>query len=115
MPVALTKTPLTRAGVDLVAIDVAADVTGNTIVNDGRTAFYVANGSGSSITVTLDIVQTIDGQSVADRTVAIPAGEARIIGPFPSAPYNSADKLVTITFSSVTTVTVAAITLTQES
>jgi hypothetical protein len=84
----------------------AANADGHYFTNDGKKTFiYVKNGSGGSITVTLDITQTVDGQEVTDRTVAIPAGEERVIGPFPVAYYGAS---ANITFSGVTSLTIAA-------
>lgn len=106
MATQLTVTPLTRAGVT--PAFTAADVTGNTFTNDEHTWLVVKNGGGSSITVSLDILPTIDGQPVTDRTVTVPAAGERWIGPFPSAYYSNASGLVTVTFSGVTSVTVGA-------
>ncbi len=91
---------------------------GDTIANssDERTFLYVKNGSGGSINVTATAVKTSAkvagfGQLPrADRIVAVPAGEDRIIGPFPEA-FNSTAGLVAINYSGVTSVTVAALRL----
>jgi hypothetical protein len=63
------------------------------------------NDSVSSVTLTMVTPQTVDGDlAVADRTVAVPAGEARYIRA--TATYrNPADGLVTITWSATADVT----------
>jgi hypothetical protein len=87
----------------------AANVDGHSVANDGKLTFvHVKNGSGGEVTVTIDTPGTVDGLAIADRTVAVPAGEERIIGPFPTAYYNQADGTVHVDFSAVTSVTIAA-------
>jgi len=89
----------------------AANADGESVANNGRVFVHVKNGSGSSVTVTIQTPGTVDGLAVADRTVAIPAAEERMIGVFPPADYNQSDDAVYVDFSAVTTVTVAAIRL----
>lgn len=88
----------------------AANVDGNMFDNDGHRWLYVKNGGGAAIAVTFDVATTVDGQTVTDRSVNIPAGEERIIGPFP-ADYNrlsGADEgKVYVDYDAVTSVTVA--------
>jgi hypothetical protein len=104
----LTIATISRDGVDIAATDVPATVTtGDTWANTGGEFFYVNNGSGSSINVTFDIQATVDGQAVADRVVAVGAGIAKVIGPFPTGQYNDGSGLAKATCSAVTTVTVA--------
>lgn len=103
----LTVTPITRAGI--AGALSAANADGHTISNPAERMFLeVVNGGGSSIDVTIDIVPTVDGQSVSDRVVSVPAGERRIIGPFPANIYNNSDGNVTVTFSAVSDVELAA-------
>lgn len=85
----------------------AANADGHSIANDGRVFQHIKNGSGSSINVTAQTPATVDGLAVAERVVAIPAGEERMIGPFQPGIYNQADGSVYIDYSAVTTVTVA--------
>ena len=47
--------------------------------------------------------------AVADRTVSIPAGEERMVGPFQAATYNDSGGLVQLTYDGVTSVTIAII------
>lgn len=88
----------------------AANVDGHSIDNSSEQVFvYVNNGSGASITVSFPIPKTIDGCAVADKTVTIGAGANRMIGPFPKGIYNQTGDLLHVNFSSVTSVTVAAV------
>lgn len=101
----LTVTNLSRAGITPTLG--AAGAGGDTFTNSDERAFVVVkNGGGSAITVTLDILTTVDGQAVTDPTVSVPASGERWIGPFPRNHYNNAQDKVTITYSSVTSVTV---------
>ncbi len=105
---------ITRSGLN--PSYVAASVSGDEFANDGSVYPEVVNGSGVSVTVTIVSQSTDDGLAVADRTVVVPAGERRKIGPFPKATYNvtsgaSAGR-VQMTYSAVTSVTVGVFRLT---
>ena len=71
---------------------------------------YVLNGGGSSITVTLATPQIYQGDlALADRTVTVANGTFKLIA-VPAFYANPADSgLCSITYSGVTTVTVAAL------
>ncbi len=86
----------------------AAAGGGDTVPNDARTFLHVKNGSVSEITLTIQTPNTVDGLAVTDRTVAIPASGERMIGPFPTDYYGST---LTLTYSDVTTLTIAAVRL----
>jgi len=111
-----TPTDITKAGIlDTTSAAVATD--GNTWVNTGYEFAEVINGSGSSITVTIDAFPSggqgaPDSLAVTDPTVAIAAGARRKIGPFPKRFYNDASEKVKLTFSAVTDVTVGVYRLT---
>lgn len=87
----------------------SANADGNSFANNSRVVLHAKNGSGSPITVTVKTPGTVDGLAVADRTVAIPAGEERIMGVFPPADYNQSDGSVHVDYSDVTSLTVAAL------
>jgi hypothetical protein len=106
----LTVQNITRAGTE--PTYVAATVSGDTVNNAGNVALHYKNASGGAITVTIVTPNTVDGLAVTDRAVAIPAGEERIIGPFQKAIYNDSTGVVSITYSGVTDLTVAALALT---
>lgn len=92
---------------------------GDSFINDasGRTFFMVTNGGGGSITVTFDAVPTsvvtatYGTIAVSDMAVAVAAGATKMIGPFKQALYNQADGMIDVTYSGVSSVTVAAIKL----
>ena len=81
----------------------------------GNALLYVKNGGGGSINVTLTAQTTsrpaegpYPAMTVGNNVVAVAAGAERVIGPIPSA-YNDGNGNVQVTYSGVTTVTVAAI------
>lgn len=82
--------------------------------SDGRTFLHVKNGSGGSITVTVaaQVASLVTGTHgtlpVSNVAIAIPAGAERIIGPFAKQAYNNASKQLAITYSGVTSLTIAA-------
>lgn len=79
--------------------------------NNGRLFIYVTNGGGSASVVTIATPGTVDGLAIADRTVSVPAGEDRMIGPFPPHIYNNANGEIDVSFSFITSVTLAALNL----
>lgn len=106
-------TAVVRAGILVGAA--AADVAGDKFANDGRQFAYFKNASGGSITVTVVTAKTVDGLAVADRTVALAAGEEKLIGPFDKDTYNDTDGNVNFTYSGVTSLTMAVFKLAAES
>lgn len=94
---------------------VAAAAGGDTIVNDdGKTILHVVNGGGASINVTITAQttnasnNTFGSLTKGNIVVAVPAGQQRFIGPFPKAAFNQTNGQVAISYSAVTSVTVAA-------
>lgn len=86
----------------------AAAGGGDSFANTGQEVLYVNNGGGSPITVTITAQNTKYLQeTVSNRTVSVTNGTAQFIGPFPPAIFNDANGLVQITYSGVTSVTVA--------
>lgn len=88
-----------------------AAVGGDTFMNDTerRTFLAVRNNGASSITVTIATAMTVDGLQVADRAVSVGAGVEMFIGPFPPNIYNQADGTISVTYSAVADVQVAAL------
>lgn len=82
---------------------------GDEFVNTGEEFIHIKNGDGSSHTVTIETPNLVDGLAIADRAVAIPGGEERMIGPFPTSTYNDANQKVQLTYDAVTSVTIAII------
>ncbi len=109
----LTALSISRDGVAVSGA--AAAVGGDKFGNNGSQMLYVNNASVGSVNVTLATSQTVDGQAVADRVVAVAAGAAKMIGPFKPSQYNDVDGFVQVTYSAVTTVTVAVYKFTAES
>lgn len=93
---------------------VAAAGGGDKVAPGDHTFLHVKNGGVGSINVTIDdptSVSPIGATSFnPDLVVAVPNGEERMIGPLSARFANPADGLVAITYSGVTSVTVAALT-----
>lgn len=89
----------------------AAAAGGDTFKNDGRIFFYVRNASVADITVTFTTPGKIGGVDIENPAVVVTAAEERMIGPFNPSIFNNASGLVAVTYSGVTTLTVAAIRL----
>lgn len=87
----------------------SADVAGDSFVNDGRVVLHVKNSDVSDKTVTVDSVAPCNQGSFHDLLVTIPAGDERLIGPFSVQRFNDSNNKVNITYSAVTSVTVAVI------
>lgn len=102
---ALSVTQISAAGITDALVAAAAG--GDTFANDGRVFFEVLNG-GSSITVTFTTPATVQGEPIADRAVTVAGGARKKIGPFPTDIFNDANGLVSVAYSAVTSVTVAA-------
>lgn len=83
----------------------AAAAGGDTFgwVADG--VLRVKNGSASSITATVVVPGTTYGQANPDVPVVVAAGAEAAIGPIPSA--LAVEGVVSVTYTAVTTVTVA--------
>lgn len=106
---AITAQTVTAAGLDLA--DEAANVDGNQFGWTPRRLVRVVNGSAGEVTVTIPTPAQVAGLDVAERTVAVPAGGTRFIGPFPPSAYRQADGSVHLDYSAVTSVTVAVLEL----
>ena len=86
----------------------AANVDGSFFENDGKTLLIVKNGGGTSVTVTVASQKQCNQGYSHDEAVAVPAGEERIVGPFLPSRFND-DSGCHVTYSAVTSVTVAAV------
>lgn len=112
----LTVKDIVEAGLDP-ALEAAAG-GGDQFTNDDsqRTFFVANNGSGSPITVTIPAVDTSKGQAGfgtmtrPDLVVVVPAGEERYIGPVANA-FTDNSGFAQVTYSGVTSLTVAAVKL----
>lgn len=109
----LTVQSITRAGVT--PSYGAAAGGGDAFLCDADTFFHVKNGGGGSINVTLATPGThIPDVGVEDLVVSVGAGSEKMIGPLPQGTFGDpADNMVDVTYSGVTSVTVAALKLVQ--
>lgn len=92
----------------------AAPVDGD-ILSPGDTYLIVNNGSGSTITVTIQTTATKSGLDVADAGGPVAAGVQRVFGPLSASLFAQASDAVTgpnkvlVDYSAVTTVTRAVL------
>ena len=107
---ALTVQQVTLTGLEITMV--AADVGGDTFVNNGTdTILYIDNGSGGDLTLTVDGIGTAPTGAVAfddDIDIIITAGEFRHIGPFPKSRFAS---VVNLAYSGIGSLTVGVIRL----
>lgn len=101
----LATQSIVRAG--LTATFSAAAGGGDQFTNTGYEFIEIVNGGGGSITLTIVTQNTSDGLAVTDRAVVVGAGARMQIGPFQPSIYNDANGFVQLTYSGVTSVTVA--------
>jgi len=110
---AITVQTTSRDG--LTASYISGDsVNGHEFANYGQDVILIINnGGGSGINATFITPNTVDGNAIADKTVAVGAGVEMFIGPFRNSVYGSAANKTTVYFDldSATSVTVAAIAL----
>lgn len=87
----------------------AADVAGDEFPNGGRTYLHVKNAGAAAITVTVNSQKPCNQGFDHDLSVSIAAGGEALIGPFEPGRFNNSSGRVAVTYSDVTSVTVAAI------
>jgi hypothetical protein len=112
----LTIQQITEAGGSVTYSAAGGD--GDTADNGGSTFLHIKNGGESSITATITAKTTSVENSIygdltkTNASIAIePAAEA-FIGPFKPAAFNDGNGEITITYSGVTSVTIAALYIT---
>jgi hypothetical protein len=96
----------------LTVASVAAAGGGDAFPNNGKVLLQVTNGAGSgSVNVTVaSQVPASAGIAPANNVVAVGFGTTKLIGPFPVSAFTAADTgLAAVTYSGVTSITVAAI------
>lgn len=86
----------------------AASETGDKVAAVDGTVLHVKNGSAGSVTVTLVTPGTVDGLAIADREVAVPAGEDRFIA-LSKTYRNPSDGLADVQWSAHEDVTFAVV------
>lgn len=86
---------------------------GDQVAAGEETFLHIKNGSGSDITVTVETPGTVSGIAIVDPDTVVTAGEERFIGPLGKALFGDPtdSNLVSITYTDVTTLTIAAIKL----
>lgn len=109
----LTTQQITRSGVG--PTYAAAAAGGDKFTPTKDTFLHVKNGSGGALTVTIVTPQeAFPGAATADIAVSVPGTSERMVGPFPAQFFRDpADGLASITYSGVTTLTIAALQLAE--
>lgn len=107
----LTVQDVTRSG--LTPSFAAAASGGDSFTNNGSTFLYVKNGGAGAVTVTIDsqYAPLPVGTAQSNVSVSVDASGEAMIGPLPTRSFNDGDGLAQVTYSGVTSVTVAAIKL----
>ena len=109
----LTVQQITEAGGT--ATYVAAAGGGDTADNNGNLFLHVKNGGGSEMTVTITAQTTsVDSGPYGELTksnasIAIAGSGEAFIGGFAPAAFNNGNSEIAITYSGVTSVTIAAL------
>jgi hypothetical protein len=105
---ALTVQKIGLSGAQKTAL-VAATVSGDSVVNEGKTFIEVINADASPITVTIAGQRDLPLDTSADQTIAVANGTTQLIGPFPVGNYNrETDESFVVTYSAVANITVGA-------
>lgn len=88
----------------------AADAAGDRFQPGDDVKLHVKNASAAAVTATVNSQKVCDQGVDHDLAVSVPAGGERVIGPLPANRFaDPADGLVKVTYSAVTSVTVAAL------
>lgn len=103
----ITMTDATQDGFTITTQ--SAESGGDYFTNNGNSLLYVANGSGSSIDVTITGQNNCSQGFKHDLTVAVGAGASKFIGVLKQTQYNDVNQRVQISYSDVTTLTVGVI------
>lgn len=82
---------------------------GDSFTPTGRTFLHVKNASGGALTVTVAVQATTATLAVSNVAVSVGAGAERMIGPFPQNLFADSTGQAQITYSGVTTLTIAVL------
>ena len=104
---ALTTQEVTQAGTTLAFAACAGG--GDTFINDGNTFLYVKNGSGGALTVTIATPGLYRGATITAQAVSVEAGSEKCIKPFPQEITQPGAATTNITYSGVTSLTIAVV------
>lgn len=88
---------------------VPASAGGDDFANSGKTFLIVKNGGAGAVTVMINSQAPCSYGFDHDIQVSVAAGDESWIGPFSKARFNNQDGKVQVTYSGVTSVTVAAV------
>jgi hypothetical protein len=108
----LSVTTMARSGFDMETVAVAADAAkSDKWVNTGVEFLAIKNAGGSPITLTLTFGTggVVDGVTPTAKTVSVTNGHTFLVGPFPPQFYNDANGFMNVSYSAVTSVTVAVV------
>lgn len=89
----------------------AATSGGDNFPGNGTCYLFVKNASASSMTATVNSIAPCSYGFDHDLVTTVGAGATVQIGPFPASRYNDANGNVNITYSAVTSVTVAVVSM----
>lgn len=103
----LTATTAAVAGTTFTPASAAGG--GDKFLNYGNERLYIKNGGGGSITLTITPGGTPGGLTITPVTVTVAAGAEKIVGPFNPQYFNDSSGYVNLTYSGVSSVTVAVI------
>ena len=92
----------------------AADANGNYFSGSGKEFVYVKNGGSSAITVTIASQQPCNQGEIHNVEVSVAASGEAMIGPLPEARFEDSSGHINISYSDVTSVTVAVIRLPEK-
>lgn len=113
--VAIPVTKIVRTGTTPPTATDGDHTNGNQFVNNGATWLEVISSDGSSQTVGFILgsgaAALVDGLTLPEKIITIPAGATRLIGPFPPQLYNQASSLVFVDPAVPTTLKFRAYTL----
>jgi len=93
----------------------ATEVGGDLVDNGGNTFLHFINAGESTITITVAAqITSVENEMYGDltkanATLSLEAGVDGFIGPFTTGAYNDTNNQISITYSSVTSLTVAAL------
>ena len=101
-----------------VTYSAATSGDGDVADNGGSTFLHIKNGGGGSITATITAQTTSIDSSIygdltkANASIAVAAEGEAFIGPFKPSAFNDSNGQIAITYSGVTSVTIAALYIT---
>lgn len=105
----ITAQPVGSAGLD--PVYEAANVDGNSFRLSSGTALHVKNGSAGVVNVTIPTPMTVDGLAVAERSIAVPAGDDRMVALGSTKAYVQPGGVAHVNYDVVASVTVAVLTV----